>query len=384
MLDLKRCNGCHACINICPHNCIKMEEDSEGFLYPHIDVSMCVKCGLCEKVCSLNVIKKEHPVISYACINGDDSIRMCSSSGGVFTLIAEKVINTGGVVFGAAFTEDYRTVRHVYVDRKEDICLLRGSKYVQSEIGCAFQEAKEFLEANRLVLFTGTPCQIGGLKRFLRRDYPNLLTQDIICHGVPSPLVWKKYLTMREQKANSSVRRMFFRHKKYGWKTFSVLFSFSNNTEYVGSKNRDPYLRGFIRNLFLRPSCYNCQYKSVEHESDITLADFWGIEDVDASYFDNKGTSLVLIQSKKGKQLLNSISDLMRIQEVQLSEAIQNNAAICHSATHHPNRERFFAELRTDNTEKVMKKYCTTSALQKMKKIPGVLSYYVKRRCLSR
>ena len=226
-----KCSGCHACANACPKNCISMTSDEEGFWYPQVDKSKCIDCGLCEKICP--IIHKWQPdnsrtTTAMAAINTNEEIRLKSSSGGLFTLIAENIIDQGGVVFGAAFTDDFKSVRHICVDNIADLDKLRGSKYVQSKIGDTYKQAKEYLDSGRKVLFTGTPCQLGGLYSYLRKPYENLFTQDIICHGVPSPMVWERYVDFREKKSASSTQRMFFRHKKYGWKTFAVLFEFSN------------------------------------------------------------------------------------------------------------------------------------------------------------
>jgi len=275
IIEKKNCSGCHACYSICPKQCIKMCEDEEGFWYPQIDKEQCVNCGACKKVCP--VLKEYQPNPrgkAYACINKDEGIRMKSSSGGIFTLLASAVIEQGGVVFGVAFDSDFSAF-HTYVEDKTELEKLRGSKYVQSRIFDTYKKVKEYLDLKRIVLFSGTPCQIGGLKTYLGKEYDNLIMQDIICHGVPSPLVWQKYITLRETKAGSKIGRTFFRHKKYGWKTYSVRFEFSNRTEYEQIFSKDLFMRAFLANLCLRPSCYNCHFKSKERESDITLADFW-------------------------------------------------------------------------------------------------------------
>lgn len=204
-----KCTGCHTCAQLCPAQAVTMAESSEGFRYPQIDENKCIDCHLCEKRCPIlhNITLNNRDIEAYACINTDEYIRRESSSGGVFSLCAEHIINAGGVVFGARFNESFSVV-HGFVRTREELSAFRGSKYVQSEIGNVYTECKAFLDSGLPVLFTGTPCQIGGLKAYLNKEYENLYLIDIICHGVPSPLLWKKYLTYRSAQANSPVRRI--------------------------------------------------------------------------------------------------------------------------------------------------------------------------------
>jgi len=242
----KDCTGCHGCVNVCPQKCIEMKEDDEGFLYPNVDYNICISCKKCVKVCPMIIdFKIINNPIAYACINKDDFIRQNSSSGGIFTLFAESVINSGGVVFGAIFNNDFE-VEHNYVESIEKLELLRGSKYVQSKIGFTYKHIKDFLVSGREVLFSGTPCQIAGLKTYLEKAYPNLITIDVICHGVPSPYVWHKYVKYRESKAKSTVKGVTFRKKHTGWKNYSVSFTFKNDTEYNNTFSKDIYMKAFL------------------------------------------------------------------------------------------------------------------------------------------
>ena len=376
--QLKSCSGCHACYNACPVGCISMEYDAEGFLYPKIDKEKCINCGKCEKVCPvINEYKDGKKGTAYACINKDESVREKSSSGGVFTLIAEYVLDNGGVVFGTAFDDKFNVV-HIKVDNKEGLDKLRGSKYVQSSIGTTFKQAKDCLEEGRLVLFTATPCQISGLKAYLGRDYDNLITQDIICHGVPSPKVWQKYIAFREKSAGAKTRRMFFRHKKYGWKTYSVLFEFTNNTEYVKILHDDFYMKGFLANLYLRPSCYDCKSKSVFRQSDITLADFWGIKNVLPDMDDDKGTSLVLVNSSKGEQIFEKISEKMNYEMVDIDEALRYNSSAYKSVDMPKKRSVFMENLDKYEFDVLIKKCIPSGPIRKVfRKIKSI----IKRMC---
>ena len=293
--DKKNCCGCHACAAICAKHCITMQaDDEEGFLYPVVDKEVCIDCGLCEKVCPvLNQDEPCKPLKVYVAKNKDEDIRLQSSSGGIFTLLAEKVIGEGGVVFGARFDENWDVV-HSWTDSIEGIAAFRGSKYVQSEIGDAYREAKDFLKEGRKVLFSGTPCQIAGLKKYLRKEYENLLTIDVVCHGVPSPKVWREYL----RGLNNSqypISYVNLRSKNRGWSKYSYMIKANDCVLYDDFAYKSPFLQGFSLNLTLRPSCYNCPAKAGRSKADVTLADCWGIQKLENIENDNKGYSSVLL-----------------------------------------------------------------------------------------
>lgn len=363
--DKSLCSGCAACFNICPQECIIMKNDEEGFLYPEVDKSLCIACGLCDKVCG-GYSSQNTDVSAYACINKDDKIRKSSSSGGVFYLLAEYVLDCNGVVFGAVFDNDF-SVYHVSVENKNDLHKLQGSKYVQSRIGDAYKKAKELIESKRLVLFSGTPCQTDGLAKYLGKEYDNLILQDIICHGVPSPAVWHKYKKYRESAAGAAIQRISFRHKQYGWKTYSVLFKFLNNTEYIMKLNEDLYMKAFLKNLSLRPSCYNCQHKELNRMSDITLADFWGVEKINLDFFDDKGTSLVWIHSKKGKEIFDIIKKKMIFKKTDINEALKYNKAALESVHLPSTRESFFKNIGKANFKHLVNKYSGEKLIDKVK-----------------
>ena len=350
------CSGCHACFSACPKGCIRMEENAEGFLYPLIDTDKCIACALCERVCPVlkNAEGKANTARAYACYNLDEKTRLESSSGGIFTLIAEKIIDMGGAVFGTAFDEEFN-VKHICVESKEGLSKLRGSKYVQSTIGNAYIQAKEMLDDGRVVLFTGTPCQTDGLLSFLGKGYNNLYTQDLICHGAPSPKVWRKYIVFREEKAASKTKRTFFRLKENGWKSYSVQFQFANCTEYKQIFSGDLFMNGFLKDLYLRPSCYNCHSKSLNRNSDITLADFWGVENILPEMFDDKGTSLVFVNSDKGKELFESIRGNIRFEEVDINEAVKWNSSAYQSVSLNKKRDKFFEIIENKDFEQAIK-----------------------------
>ncbi len=370
--EKKDCCGCHACYNSCPTQAIEMKEDEYGFKYPKIDKNKCINCALCEKVCPiLNKKTRENKPEAYAIINKNENIRLKSSSGGIFTLIAENIIEKGGVVFGASFDERFM-VKHIKVEDKDNLQKLRGSKYVQSNINDTFKDVKEILETGRMVLFTGTPCQINGLYTFLNKKYDNLCTQDIICHGVPSPKVWEKYLEYRKNKDIKEPIEISFRKKDNGWKAFQMSFKYDND-EYKINHNEDVYMKAFLKNLSLRDSCYNCSFKDKNRISDLTLADFWGINNVVENMNDDKGTSLVIINSEKGRGLLELIDNRIIKKQVNFEEAIKYNYPMFKSVPMNKNRDKFFDKLNSVDFDKLVKRYTkekiTKRVMNKNKKI---------------
>jgi coenzyme F420-reducing hydrogenase beta subunit len=366
--NLADCTGCYACYSICPKDCISMEVDAEGFWYPHIDIEECIDCGACDRVCP-TFNKKEiiNEPEAYACINKNEKIRLESSSGGIFSLVADMILDKNGVVFGALFDDNYKVI-HNYIDTKNELYKFRGSKYVQSKIGDSFIKAKAFLDEGRLVLFSGTPCQIAGLYSFLGKDYDNLYSIDLICHGVPSPDIWEKYVNYREKEAKSKSTKISFKDKREGWKSSSQYFKFENGREYIKNIGADLYLKAFLKNICLRPSCYECQFKSIHRESDITLADFWGIENVIPEMDDNKGTSAVFINSKKGHDIFKQIECDMITKKTDINKIIAYNTAAIKSSTYNPKRSLFMQEKDSKDFDKLVNKYCIESLTLRVKR----------------
>lgn len=346
--DKSLCCGCSACAQSCPKKCISMIEDEEGFLYPNINNNICVDCGLCEKVCPvINSREPREPRIAFAAINLNEEIRMKSSSGGIFTMIAERIIDDNGVVFGARFDENWE-VMHDYTENKNGLEAFRCSKYVQSRIGNTYKQAKIFLEQGRKVLFSGTSCQIAGLHHFLKKKYENLLTVDFVCHGTPSPKVWKMYLNEITTNCRNAISDIQFRNKDKGWSQFNFKISYSKlDKEYVvtARHDRDLYMRAFLNELILRPSCYNCKAKCGSCLSDITLGDYWGVRLHHPDMDDNKGTGLVLINSNKGEEILNDPS--FKKENTDWRQAVIHNVSYYESVIPHRNRKDFFNKLNT-------------------------------------
>lgn len=378
--DKRSCCGCAACAQRCPKHCITMREDEEGFLYPDVDKEACIGCGLCERVCpELHEGEARTPLGTYAAVNPDESVRMQSSSGGVFTALAEKTIDEGGVVFGVGFDQHW-TARHLYAETRDQLAALRGSKYVQSAVGDSYRQAEAFLKSGRKVLFSGTPCQIAGLRRYLQREYDHLLTVDFVCHGTPSPGVFRLYLketieSIARQgdkkfsfassriphiptadvvaaKAGFAISDIRFRDKREGWKKYSFALSLSKaraageqNTVSLSSIYTDnPFMQVFLADYSLRPSCYACPAKSLKSGSDLTLGDFWGIEHIAPSLDDDKGVSLLMVNTDKGAQWMGQIA--LHRHEEAYTAALSYNLSICQSVACPPKRKFFFALLQ--------------------------------------
>lgn len=367
--DKKLCCGCNACVQRCPKKCISVQEDEEGFLYPLVDLSMCIDCGLCEKVCPvLNQGSERNPIELFAAANRDVSIRMQSSSGGIFTALAEQIIQEKGVVFGARFDEKWE-VKHDYTETIEGLKAFRGSKYVQSRIGDTFSKAEFFLKAGRKVMFTGTPCQIAGLRLFLRKEYENLLAVDIICHGVPSPLVWRKYLGEKIQQGGlESIQSISFRNKNTGWKNYSFQIEYNKNhlksffSEYA---SQNIFMKGFLADLYLRPSCYACPAKKLKSGSDITLGDFWGIQHIKPELDDDKGVCAFIINTRKGIEWQNKL--VIQKYKFDFTDVVKGNPSLVYSVDIPEKRAAFYDKLRTSGLIKLVSKYTELPLILRLK-----------------
>lgn len=365
------CCGCGACAMRCPKKCIDMKPDNEGFIYPSINKELCVECGLCEKVCNvLHPYEKRKPISVIAANSNNLKDRLLSSSGGVFTLIAEHVLSNDGVVFGARFDKDWQVV----IDSTENIKGLkgfRGSKYVQASTKNSFVECEKQLKSGRSVLYTGTPCQVSGLKHYLKRDYDNLLTVDFVCHGVPSPAIWGAYIREKFAKRNKIIKDVRFRDKNdEGWKAFHLAVDYEYNGEVYNSSSsqfEDPYMRAFLGNLILRPSCSNCQSKCNRSHSDITIADYWGVEVEHPELFDDKGTSLLLVNTSQGEEYLSHILQYIDYRDSSYEKALKHNCAISDSWPAHKKRDSFFKEVsKHGEIEKTIIKYLKPSLYQRI------------------
>ena len=351
-----KCFGCAACYSCCPVDAIRMKEDEEGFRYPEIDGIRCIKCGKCRKVCPVlcrnEVVKKENNC--YAVINKDNSIRMQSSSGGVFDLLANKILEENGLVYGVAFNEEHGAFV-LGIRTNSELNRLRGSKYVQANVGDAYREIQQNLKEGRKVLFVGTPCQVAGLKNYLGKDYENLVLVDLICHGTPSNKVFQQYLCELESKYKSNAISICFREKSFGWNRFAMRIEFANGRYYHKPNQLDPWMLAFNENIMLRTSCYNCQFRVRDRVSDLTLGDLWGIDNVAREMNDNKGVSFVVIQSDKGKQLIRELAEAVWIKSVDFSKVKDSNSF--HTLPIHESREAFIKTVIHDSFRTAYKEY---------------------------
>lgn len=360
--DKKNCTSCFACYNICPKNAIIMKEDKEGFKYPKIDKSKCVNCGLCDKVCPIINRKSEtnknnkRPKI-IAAWSKDNNIRLDSTSGGVFSEIAKKIYNEGGYVCGAIYNKEWLVEHYISNDIK-DLERLRSSKYLQSDVNDIFRQIKKLLEENKKVLICGSPCQIVGLYNFLGKDYENLYTLDFICRGMNSPKIFKGYIQSLEDRYKSKVVNIKFKHKIHGWHNFSTKIDFENGKTYIGGRYEDSYMIGYLKyNAFMRPSCYDCQFKELPRRGDITLADFWGIEKINPKLDQNKGTSMILINSQKGEELFDNIKEGLDFEEIKSEKVFNENVCMKESVKETKERKEVFNNIDKLTYEQLSKKY---------------------------
>lgn len=381
IVEKSDCVGCEACVQRCPKQCIVMKEDAEGFLYPQIDIEKCIDCGLCERVCPvINQGEPRKPLVAYAAKNQDESVRLSSSSGGVFTALAEYVIAQGGVVFGARFDESWNVV-HDYVETIEGLSAFRGAKYVQSQIGKSFLRAETFLKQGRMVLFSGLPCQITGLKKFLRKDYDNLITVELFCHGVPSPMVWKRFLEEEVAIPHIRLKSISFRDKVSGWKNYS--FFYSQEDANGVQLHRMPFaknlfMRGFLADLYLRPSCYHCPAKQFKSGSDLTIGDYWGVKLAHPELDDDKGVSAVLVNTDRGVKILQTVQHIS-LYASTFENVVKCNPALMKSAQEPAKRPLFFELLNQYKVSEIVVKLTHISFLCKMqRKIRRKLSHFFR------
>lgn len=383
-LDMDNCCGCGSCMQKCPKNAITMKENDEGFLYPVIDKEKCINCGLCEKVCpQLNKIQeigKDYPK-AYAMRNKNTDELMKSSSGGIFSVIANYVIDKSGIVFGAAYNENLE-VNHIGVESKEDLELLRKSKYVQSNTNNTYKKVEEELKKDRLVLYSGTPCQIFGLKKFLVNEYENLITCDLVCHGVPSPKLFKKYLEYLSEKFKARIVEYDFRGKeKMGWGAYGKCKTAKEKIQFL-DLNSDRYYYNFVKNNISRLSCYTCLYANSNRVSDITLADYWGIDKRHPNFYSRQGNSLILVNTMKGENIIKEVSSEIEYMKTDLDLASKENKNLIEPSKKPDVREYIYKDIDNLKAKKYIKKnlkvkYTLKKIIKKM--IPQKIKKIIKK-----
>lgn len=357
MVNKRECCGCTACMNICPVGAIQMISDEEGFLYPEINKLKCINCNACVQVCTFKngCIKRKQPVEIWAVQHKDKNVRIVSSSGGVFTSMYRSIIEHDGIVYGARFDSNFM-VEHARATTERECEAFRGAKYVQSNMcpGGILKKVELDLKQGKIVLFSGTPCQVAGLKSYLKDDSPNnLITCDIICHGVPSPVIWKQYLDLIKKK--SQIKNIHFRNKENGWHNSRLYINKMDGTFIAQSHAENPYSNLYFSHYILRESCTVCPYASFERVGDITIGDFWGIENSIPDLDDDLGTSIVMVNSDKGKKLLEDIWDTLNVRATDREHCMQPNLIMPSGLP--LSREKFWMRYHNKGLKTVMKYY---------------------------
>lgn len=385
MIDQKgpgrSCTGCEACKSSCPRKCIKMVYDNEGFRYPHVD-STCNKCGVCIKKCPVlqdcNFGEKLHEPYVFGGFSDDDNIIRKSSSGGIFTVIAEFIINNGGAVSGVCFQENL-SLQHVIASDCSQLEHMRGSKYLQSNIDNIYSEIDILLRKNCEVFFVGTPCQVAGLNMFLGKEYENLITCDLICHGVPTQKFFDKYIAYYEKRNSSKARCIKFRDKKRGWKEYFITINFEDGKTESRSVYKDVFMKGFLEDIYLRPACYKCKFVGIPRIGDITLGDFWGIDEIDSILDEDKGVSAIITNSSKGLRVFENIKDNIVYKQYSVEQCIKHNPCLIKSVKMPYLRDEFFRDLDVMSFELIVKKYMPELNIAKrvLRKAKDILSKYL-------
>ncbi len=367
LADRNKCTGCAACGQSCSVGALKMTEDKEGFLFPVIDESLCVSCNKCADACAVLAAKVSiKPTDVYAVRAKDEATVFLSSSGGAFGTLAESIINADGVVFGAGYDEDFCVV-HKSAASLYEIKSLMGSKYVQSDVKNTYKEIKKYLTDGRKVLFTGTSCQCAGLKSYLNKDYENLLLADFVCHGVPSPALFRKYIEYMGQKGE--ITKVRFRDKTEDKKSgHFISIEYKNLPVYRVPSVSDPYMLSFLQNISLRKSCYDCCFKDFKSGSDITIGDFWGISKTDSFLKEKDGVSIFTANTEKGKSFFDKIKDKVEFDLRTLEEVFKENRAIKESTKKNPLREKFLRDMHKMDIQKLNDKYCSDSFRAKLRR----------------
>ena len=353
-----QCCGCEACYNACNNDAVSMELDDEGFFYPKVNERLCTKCGRCISVCP--IIKKKDEIhqniTAYAGRNNNTDVRIKSTSGGIFSVLAEYYINSlNGIVVSASYSDDFKKVYMSEASNISELNSLIGSKYIQARIDKIYCRIRQLLKNGKDVLFVGLPCQVGGLLSFLGVRYSNLFCIDLVCFGVPSPKLWSIYLN--EITHGETTQEVRFKDKTFGWKNWSVKILYGNNKIVLDKKTENDYMKSYLYRLNIRPSCFNCNFKGLERESDITISDCWGIGEKNTRLNDDKGLSAIVIRTDKARRLWANISKQITYEEYNPEVLMQGNYAMFKSVAMNEERDAFFANVKESGFSEAIKKY---------------------------
>lgn len=376
------CSGCRACQHICPVNAIEMLEDVEGFIYPQIDLKKCINCGQCVEVCpytNRNEAEKEKVLPEvYAVANKDKYILEKSSSGGVFSVLSNFIKSRSGYVAGCLFDDNFKAI-HVISNEDTVISEMRGSKYVQSDTLNTFSDAKKILDDDKWVIYSGTPCQIAGLKRYLRKDYNKLITIDLICHGTPSNMFFQSYLKWQEEKINGKVTKFRFRDKSVNKWSASGSYEYLNHNKKMIksiSPNNNFYYNYYMSGSIYRECCYTCKYASIKREADFTIGDYWGIEKYHQAFYPPEGVSVILINTDKGKKVFKEIEENLKSVRSNLKFALESNGNLSKPSERPLIRDTIYQDLDSYGFEAIAKRDCELSLVKPW--IKKLLPYKVK------
>lgn len=385
--SVPNCSGCGTCANVCSQDAIYFKEDSNGFRYPYIDEAKCLGCNSCVRICPNLQAEKKHeeptkPLSCYAAWILDEHILSRSSSGGIFSALALHILAKGGVVYGAAITEGLVN-RHIRIDNADDLEKLRGSKYIPSDVGYTYRQVKEDLKAGIPVLFSGTPCQVLGLKTFLKKDDPLLLCVDIICHGTPAPALFREYVHLQESlHDNHKVNMVRFRDKRLGWRRFGMELKFEGVSEpYAEALDRDLFMKGFLSNICLRTSCYKCTARVERKRADFTLCDFWGVWTEFPDIAHDKGISGVFVHSQKAQTVWGDIQNYVFSKEVEFESIFRHNPSYSENLPIHRNFSKFTKNIGKTPIDKLVYSCARTPLyLRFLGKIKRAIKKYILRR----
>lgn len=370
VIEKEKCTGCTACKNICPVNAIKMKENTKGFLYPEIEQEKCIDCGLCQKTCPVITNKlKAEPLEIIGLKHKNREIRDNSTSGGAFFLLAEQFLAENGIVYGAAFVREWK-VEHIRVTNVDELKRLQKSKYVQSDLADSYKMVEQDLKENKRVLFSGTACQCSGLISYLSKRkiaITKLFLCDLICHGVPSPKIWRDYVEFRKRKYGE-IKNIDFRDKTRGWRDFKMSFTDKNEKKHFSRQNDDFFFILFFHNFILREACHQCEYTSMDRVSDFTLGDFWGVEEVHKNFSDDEGISILLVNSKKGQSFIEPLLEKTEHVRVTETECKLRQPNLSHPTKKNERSEEFWKDYSEKGFEYIIKKYADGHLLGQIKR----------------